>query len=110
MLEIVSLIVGVVSIVLGGISIIIAVKESIHSTENYHKTKELLKTIEHKSELIDRAIQVQQTQLVQIINKALDKIGQAGIDIEEISEEDINKLFEKDFTIDCGTYGDYQEK
>ena len=93
MLEVVSLIVGAVSIVLGGISIIIAVKESKHSTENYRKTKELLTTIEHKSELIDRAIQVQQTQLVQIINKALDKVGQPGIEIEPMTNEDIDKLF-----------------
>ena len=88
-----SLIVGVVSIVLGIYAIIFAKKESENSGNNYHKTKDLLVEIEHKTELIDRVLQIQQTQLVDIINKTLDKLGQSPIEVEEISVEEIDALF-----------------
>ena len=101
-MEILSFIVGVASLVVGIISIILAIvamvvsqKESERSVENYKNTKDLLNKIEHKSELIDRAIQIQQAQLVQIINKALDKVGQSPIDFQPITEEEINALFEE---------------
>ena len=101
-MELWSLIIGVASLVVGIISIILAVvamvasnKESERSAENYKNTKELLNKIESRSELIDRAIQIQQAQLVQIINKALDKIGQSPIDFEPITEEEIKALFEE---------------
>ena len=55
----------------------------------------MLDKIEHKSDIIDRAIQIQQAQLVQIINKALDKVGQSPIDFQPITEEEINALFEE---------------
>lgn len=101
-MEIWSFIIGIVSLIVGVVSIILAViamnaskKESERSADNYQKTKELLEKIEHKSDLIDRAIQIQQTQLVQIINKALDKIGQSPIEFQPITEEEINALFEE---------------
>jgi len=97
-----SFIVGIASLVVGIISIILAIvamdaskKESDRSAENYKKTKGLLNEIEHRSEIIDRAIQIQQAQLVQIINKALDKVGQSPIDFQPITEEEINALFEE---------------
>ena len=101
-MEIWSFIIGLVSLIVGVVSIILAViamnaskKESERSADNYQKTKELLEKIEHKSDLIDRAIQIQQAQLVQIINKALDKIGQSPIEFQPITEEEINALFEE---------------
>lgn len=90
-----SLIVGIISIILAIVAMIASKKESDRSAENYIKTKELLDKIEHKSDIIDRAIQIQQAQLVQIINKALDKIGQTPIDFQPITEEEIDALFEE---------------
>lgn len=97
-----SLIVGIASLIVGIISIILAIvamsaskKEADRSADNYKNAKDLLKKIEHRSELIDRAIQIQQAQLVQIINKALDKVGQSPIDYQPITEEEINALFEE---------------
>lgn len=101
-METLSLIVGIASLIVGILSIILAIvamvaskKEADRSAENYRNTKELLNKIEHKSDLIDRAIQVQQAQLVQIINKALDKVGQSPIELHPITEEEINALFEE---------------
>ena len=101
-MELWSLIVGIASLVVGVISIVLAVvamisskKEADKSTENYRNTKDLLDKIQHKSDLIDRAIQIQQAQLLQIINKALDKIGQSPIELQPVTEEDINALFEE---------------
>lgn len=101
-MEILSLIIGIVSLIVGIASIVLAIvamisskKEADRSAENYRNTKELLNKIEHKSDLIDRAVQVQQAQLVQIINKALDKVGQSPIEFQPITEEDINALFEE---------------
>ena len=91
-MEIISLVSGFVSIVLGAYAIWFAWKESRQSSENYNKTKELLATIEAKSELIDRSVQLQQTQLLAIINKALDKLGQPPIDMRPISLEEIDAL------------------
>ena len=90
-----SLIVGIISIILAIVAMIASKKESDRSAENYAKTKELLDKIEHKSDIIDRAIQIQQAQLVQIINKALDKVGQSPIELQPVTEEDINALFEE---------------
>ena len=90
-----SLIVGIVSIVLAKVAMDASEKESERSADNYNKTKELLNDIEHKSDLIDRAVQIQQAQLVQIINKALDKVGQSPIEWEPITMEEIDKLFEE---------------
>lgn len=101
-MEIWSLIVGIISLIAGVISIVLAIvamvaskEEADRSAENYRNTKDLLNKIEHKSDLIDRAIQIQQAQLVQIINKALDKVGQSPIDFHPITEEEINALFEE---------------
>jgi hypothetical protein len=90
-----SLVVGIISIILAIVAMIASKKESDRSAENYAKTKELLDKIEHKSDIIDRAIQIQQAQLVQIINKALDKVGQSPIELQPVTEEDINALFEE---------------
>lgn len=90
-----SLVVGIISIILAIVAMIASKKESDRSAKNYTKTKELLDKIEHKSDIIDRAIQIQQAQLVQIINKALDKVGQSPIDLQPITEEEINALFEE---------------
>lgn len=89
---IVSLISGIISIFLGAYAIWFAWKESKHSAENYNKTKELLAKIESKAELIDRSVQLQQTQLIAIINKALDKVGQSPIDIHPLSLEEIDQI------------------
>lgn len=91
--DIISIVAGVVSIILALYAIWYAKKESAKSEHNYTMTKELLDKIEHKSELIDRSVQLQQTQLVAIINKALDKIGYDRIDLEPISIEEIDRLF-----------------
>ena len=58
-------------------------------------------SIQHKSELIDRSVQLQQEQLIAIINKALDKIGQPPIDMVPISMEEIDAIFnEKTVEVD----------
>lgn len=93
MVDIISITAGVVSVVLAIFALWFAKKESRQSSDNYNKTKELLTQIEHKTELIDRSVQLQQTQLINIINTALDKIGQTPMDIEPISLEEIDKLF-----------------
>ena len=90
-----SLVVGIISIILAIVAMVASKKESERSAENYKNTKDVLNKIEHKSELIDRAIQIQQAQLVQIINKALDKVGQSPIEFQPITEEEINALFEE---------------
>lgn len=89
----ISIISGAISIVLAIYAIYFAKKESAQSADNYNKTKELLKEIEHKTELIDRSVQLQQTQLINIINAALDKIGQPTIDMQPISLEEIDAMF-----------------
>lgn len=101
-MELWSLIIGIASLFVGIVSIFLAIvamnaskKESERSADNYNKTKELLNDIEHKSDLIDRAVQIQQAQLVQIINKALDKVGQSPIEFQPITAEEINALFEE---------------
>lgn len=105
-MELWSFIIGIVSLVVGVISIVLAIdsmksskEESKRSAENYQKTKELLETIEHRSDIIDRTIQGHQMQLVLIINKALDKIGQSPIDFEPMTQEEIveaaSKVFDK---------------
>ena len=90
-----SLIVGIWSIILAIVAMVASKKEADRSAENYRNTKELLNKIEHKSDLIDRAIQFEQAQLVQIINKALDKVGQSPIELQPVTEEEINALFEE---------------
>ena len=100
-MDVVSLIVGVVSVVLSVFAIWFAMKESKKSDENYQKTKQVLEDIEHKSELIDRSVQLLQGQLIEIINKVLDKIVQSPIYITPISLEEIDALFkEKTIEVD----------
>lgn len=88
----ISIATGVVSVILAIYAIWFARKESTHSTENYQKTKDLLKEIEHKSELIDRGIQFEQQYLMEIINKLLNKSGQDAIDMKPLSLEEINEI------------------
>lgn len=92
MVDIISIASGVVSIILACYAIWYAKEESKKSEENYNKTKELLVAIEHKADLIDRSVQLQQTQLITIINKALDKVGYDKIDVQPIPLEEIAKL------------------
>lgn len=92
-IDIISLISGVISIALAIYAIWYAHKESKQSTKNYENTKELLTKIETKSELIDRSVQLQQTQLIHIINKALDKVGQPPLEMQPLSIEEIDALF-----------------
>lgn len=100
-MEIVSLIASIVSVVLGLFAIWFAKKESKKSDESYQKTREVLDSIQHRSELIDRSVQLQQEQLIAIINKALDKIGQPPIDMAPISLEEIDAIFnEKTVEVD----------
>ena len=60
-----SLIVGIASLFVGIVSIILAIvamsaskKEADRSAENYSNTKDVLNKIEHKTDLIDRAVQL----------------------------------------------------
>ncbi len=93
MTDIISITAGIISIILAVYAIWFAKKESSQSAENYRNTKELLKDIEHTTQLIDRSVQLQQTQLINIINTALNKIGQPPIDMQPISLEEIDALF-----------------
>lgn len=91
--DIISIASGLISIGLAIYAIYFAKKESKQSSDNYYKTKELLAKIEGKAELIDRSVQLQQTQLIAIINKALDKIGQSPIEMQPISLEELDAIF-----------------
>lgn len=93
LIDVISITSGIVSVLLAIYAIWFAQKESKQSSDNYYKTKELLAKIEAKAELIDRSVQLQQTQLIAIINKALDKIGQSPIEIQPISLEEIDAIF-----------------
>ena len=92
MVDILSIASGVVSIVLAIYAIWFAKKESAQSADNYNKTKELLKDIEHKSELIDRGIQFQQQYLLDIINQMLKKAGKESVDMKPLSLDEINEI------------------
>lgn len=92
MVDILSIASGVVSIVLAIYAIWFAKKESAQSADNYNKTKELLKDIEHKSELIDRGIQFQQQYLLDIINQMLNKAGKESVDMKPLSLNEINEI------------------
>ena len=114
-MEIISLIASIISVVLGLFAIWFALKESKKSDESYQKTREVLDSIQHKSELIDRTVQLQQEQLIVIINKALDKIGQPPIDMVPISLEELDAIFnEKMVEVDVpnkagGKNGNYRQ-
>ena len=58
------------------------------------KTKDLLKEIEHKTELIDRGIQFEQEFLMKIVNKLLEKSGKEQVSTSPLSIEDINSLID----------------
>lgn len=92
MIDIISIVSGVVSVILAIYAIIFAKKESAQSAENYKKTKELLSEIEHKSELIDRGIQFEQKYLFEIINKLLNKSGKDTVDMEPLTLEEIDEI------------------
>lgn len=92
MIDIISIISGVVSVILAIYAIIFAKKESAQSAENYNKTKELLSEIEHKSELIDRGIQFEQKYLFEIINKLLNKSGKDSVDMKPLTLEEIDEI------------------
>ena len=88
--DFISIASGVISIVLAIYAIWFAKKESQQSSENYLKTKDLLKEIEHKTELIDRGIQFEQEFLMKIVNKLLEKSGKEQVSTSPLSIEDIN--------------------
>lgn len=92
MIDIISIISGVVSVILAIYAIIFAKKESAQSAENYNKTKELLSEIEHKSKLIDRGIQFEQKYLFEIINKLLNKSGKDTVDMKPLTLEEIDEI------------------
>lgn len=92
--DIVSITSGVISIILAIYAIWFAKKESQQSSENYLKTKDLLKEIEHKTELIDRGIQFEQEFLMKIVNKLLEKSGKEQVSTSPLSIEDINSLID----------------
>ena len=92
--DIISITSGVISIVLAIYAIWFAKKESQQSSENYLKTKDLLKEIEHKTELIDRGIQFEQEFLMKIVNKLLEKSGKEQVSTLPLSIEDINSLID----------------
>lgn len=92
MVDILSIASGVVSVVLAIYAIWFAKKESAQSADNYNKSKELLKDIEHKSELIDRGIQFQQQYLLDIINQMLNKAGKESVDMKPLSLNEINEI------------------
>lgn len=100
-MDVVSLVTGLASVALSLFAIWFARKESQKSDRCYRKTLKVLNSIQHKSELIDRSVQLQQEQLIAIINKALDKIGQPPIDMVPISMEEIDAIFnEKTVEVD----------
>ena len=92
MVDILSIVSGVVSVVLAIYAIRFAKKESSQSADNYNKTKELLKDIEHKSELIDRGVQSQQQYLLDIINQMLNMSGKESVDMKPLSLAEINEI------------------
>lgn len=92
--DFISIASGVISIVLAIYAIWFAKKESQQSSENYLKTKDLLKEIEHKTELIDRGIQFEQEFLMKIVNKLLEKSGKEQVSTSPLSIEDINSLID----------------
>lgn len=92
--DIISIASGLVSIGLAIYAIYFAKKESTQSAENYNKTKELLKEIEHKTELIDRGIQFEQQYLMAIVNKLLDSVGKDPVVMEPLSIEEIHEIIE----------------
>lgn len=92
--DIISIVSGLASIGLAIYAIYFAKKESTQSAENYNKTKELLKDIEHKTELIDRGIQFEQKYLMSIVNKLLDSVGKAPVQMEPLSIEEIHEIVE----------------
>lgn len=86
--SVVSLLVGLFSIVLAIYSINSSKKESIKSHENYINTKDLLKEIEHKANLIDQMTQTQQKLTFDIICKMLDKMGEPHVELKPITMND----------------------
>ena len=92
--DFISIASGVILIVLAIYAIWFAKKESQQSSENYLKTKDLLKEIEHKTELIDRGIQFEQEFLMKIVNKLLEKSGKEQVSTSPLSIEDINSLID----------------
>lgn len=92
--DFISIASGVISIVLAIYAIWFAKKESQQSSENYLKTKDLLKEIEHKTELIDRGIQFEQEFLMKIVNKLLEQSGKEQVSTSPLSIEDINSLID----------------
>ena len=94
-MDIVSLIVGLVSIGLAIYSIWFANKESKQSSENYTKTKELLTAVEHKADLIDRTVQMEQKLTFDVVNKLLDMIGQPKVDFQPMTMEDVDAAIAK---------------
>ena len=84
MADYISIIVGFVSIGLAFYAIYYAKKESQRSEKNYNNTKELLKEIDHKTELIDRGVQFQQRYLYDILNKV--QITMKPLTLKEIDE------------------------
>lgn len=92
--DIISILSGVISIVLAIYAINFAKEESRKSQENYTNTKELMKEVDHKVSLIDRGIEFEQQFLMQIINKLLNKEGQAPIAFQPISLREIDELIE----------------
>ena len=100
-MDIVSLVVGLVSIGLAIYSIWFANKESRQSSDNYSKTKELLKEIEHKAELIDRTVQMEQKLSFDVVNKLLEIVGKPKIDAQPLTMLDIDAaIAKKDNEID----------
>lgn len=92
--DIISIFAGIVSIVLAVYAIYFAKKESNQASDNYYNTKELLKEIEHKAELIDRGIQFEQKFLMKIVNSLLEKSGKEQIELSPLSIEEIDRLID----------------
>jgi len=93
-IDIISIASGLVSIGLAIYAIHFAKKESTQSAENYNKTKDLLKEIERKTELIDRGIQFEQKHLMSIVNKLFDLVGKEPVVMEPISIEEIHEIID----------------
>lgn len=91
-MEILSVIVGIVSIFVGIYAIKLSQRESRNSAENHRMTKELLSEIQVNIRIIDIAIQFEQAQLVAIINRVLDRMGQERITYEHVPLEEIKQL------------------
>lgn len=93
-MDIVSIVSGIASIVLAIYAIHYAKGESKRSQENYLKTQDLIKEIDHKSSQIDRGIQFEQQFLLQIINKLLNQEGKSPITMQPISLKEIDSIIE----------------